>query len=113
TASLSASTSQGNIYIAEIAGDLKIDQVIAHTGDVTITSLGSIEVASGREGLVQGGRINLSAETHIGAAENHLLLESGSSLRDHVTVFAKSDVHLMEQSGDLRLKKVESTTGDV
>ncbi|HET57910.1 MAG TPA: hypothetical protein ENN35_05655, partial [Deltaproteobacteria bacterium] len=124
--SLSAVTVSGDIRINEIIGDLSVDQVkTGHDskgsgGTVVLTTQGGIYVAQTGAGgwyggLIQGGKIELTAENGgIGnSVERPLLLDSGTMLKDSVTAFAMSDVYLNELSGDLLLNKIDASGSDI
>jgi Ca2+-binding RTX toxin-like protein len=118
-AGLKAVTNSGRIQVSEIAGSLPVDQVkSAHDvygsgGQVTLTARDSIVVASGKQGLVEGGAITLITTTGgIGSASDPLNLDSGVFQWDKVNVDARGDVHLKEMNGNLNIESIVST-GDV
>ncbi|MGB0734075.1 MAG: hypothetical protein ACPGPF_09910, partial [Pontibacterium sp.] len=115
SAALKATTSNGNIHIKEISGDLSIDSVYAATtaqlsagtgSEITLESTSAIVTASGKTGLIQGSSVTLLAEGAIGTSSQHIILNSGETLNDDVVVYAKGDVYLTESAGDLRLKEL-------
>ncbi|NEU80298.1 DUF4347 domain-containing protein [Nostoc sp. UIC 10630] len=111
-ASLKATTSDGTIQLSEIVGDLAVDQITAGGGkDVTVTAQGGINKVN--QGLISGGSITLNAlGGNIGASGQSIVLESGTTLKDKVNITATGDIFLKEQTGDLRVEKIE-TIGNV
>ena len=63
-------------------------------------------VASGYEGLVEGGSITLTAGADIGAGSAPILLDSGVLLTDKVTLSAGADVFIKEMSGNLAVESL-------
>ena len=123
---LNATTTSGNIKLAEISGELKINQVTTSStnGDVTLTSQQDI-MPSGSGNLVRGGAISLTATygaigtlgaggkasaTGVGALA--LNLSSGTTPRDKVTVVASNNVYLAEAGTDMQINSI-AAGGDV
>ena len=126
TASLSATTTKGDISITQLAGNLPIDTVKSGSlGTINLTADGGIPVArsganSFYQGLVSGGGINLVAENGgIGSSTTHplvvdtpLAVNQKPQLQDKLNGSAHGNVFLQEKSGDLRIDTL-TTTGDV
>lgn len=123
--SLDASTANGNINIAQVAGALAIDQVNAQTlGTVTLSSKDNISVAqkdnsNWYEGLVSGGAITLNAGAGIGNDTTHPLVVDtplppnlSVQLQDKLTATALGNIYVQEKSGDLRVDSI-TTSGNV
>ncbi|HUJ86770.1 MAG TPA: hypothetical protein VLX30_07975 [Burkholderiales bacterium] len=113
-ASLRATTAHGDIYIEQLSGDLPIDQVVASTlGTVSLSSPGGITVASGYQGLVSGGEIDLDAQGGgVGnSSSTPLQLDSPGVTdfaKDKLTLTATGDVYLKEKTGDLRVNYIHA-----
>ena len=118
SASLKATTTSGEVHIDERFGDLRVDQVksqhniFGSGGEVTLTSQGGIFVASGHEGLVEGGAIGLTANGAVGANGKPLILDAGVFQWDKVNIAAGADIYVQEKDGNLNVESI-STPADV
>jgi Ca2+-binding RTX toxin-like protein len=118
--SLSARTTSGDVSITELSGDLPIDQVVSvGGGNVTVSGPGAILVATGFEGLVSGGALNLNAGSGaaqgggtrgIGTSGTPLILDSGAANGAQtgaasaiVNITAPDAVYVQEKAGNLLL----------
>ena len=106
-----------DISIHEVAGVLPVYDVIS-TGSksVSLTSQNGIIGASGFESShkIQGGSISLDAGSGgIGSTTTSLRLNTGADKSHVLTALAKGDIFLAEINGDLRVKEILSSSGDV
>ncbi len=128
-------TSNGDILIQQKTGDLFLGQVVSNndglveilTGDrgegVIGANGGSILNGAGTNGLIKGGSIRLDADGAIGAINlnaanmaadtSGIRIDTGTGINDVVTALAANDISLMQNTGDLRVFKIKSTSGDV
>ncbi len=127
--SLQANSSSGDINLDNITGDLDVSSVTAGTEsalhNVSLSAEGSILVAktsatTWASGLIQGGSIDLDAQSGtLGATGHPLLLFSGTSLNDSINAQAQGDIYLEEKAtssgarNDMRLYQAISNGGDV
>ncbi len=112
---LSARTTNGNITLEEVLGDLNYSNLLASNGDVNITVDGDLIRGTG-SALIRGGAIELTSNYgDLGTSANRLVIDSGTNLAngDGLTAKAASDIVLTEQSGDLLVVSVEAKGGDV
>ncbi|WP_293776173.1 hypothetical protein [uncultured Oxalicibacterium sp.] len=132
---ITATASNGAVYLNEIIGDLAVKSITAGVGrEISLTAQGSIVVAKataatwteGRVGAAgqRGGSITLNAlNGSIGIAGHALTLYSGSTQADRVIALAAQNIYLTEGrhtgtangADNLRIEKVESrsTNGTV
>ena len=102
----------GNVALASLKSDNDASQVaLTATGDITQQDA----MLS-----VQGGRIDLvSTNGAIGTAEQALIVQAGQNangtnpLSASVNASAQGDIRLKQDSGDMRVGRVESNSGDV
>ncbi len=112
-ASFKATSTAGNIEIEELADDLRLDEIVASSGNVLVDSSGDILIANSKTGLVQAGSINLTSAGKIGGnSSNPLPLNSGTTASDTVSLTAQTSLFVEETAGDLQLVKATATTGD-
>lgn len=120
--SIFARTHGGRINIVEIDGPLAVKDITSASnrdlsvdtgGTVFLSAVGGIEAAAGTSGVVRGGIININSEAHVGSASQALNIDGGIANKDHVAIKAISDVFIDEIDGDLRLKSLNSSAGDV
>lgn len=123
-----------NIYVANPNGALILNKIVSHTGGLDVQTFGNIEqtqigqtapdgttLAEG--GLIQSSGLNLvSSGGQIGTADAYLRIDSnyGWSLEKSVSASARTNIYIHElgktsdfQDGDLFVKQIESTQGDV
>jgi mucin-19 len=121
---LNATTSSGPINLDDLSGSMRIGHVTT-AGDVTLTADESIFAASASS-LVEGGAIDLVASfgsigtLGTGGTANSpavdalpVVVDVGTGTLDKLNVTALDDVYVKQSSGDLRLDKIVSTTGNV
>ena len=119
-AGVKVSTTTGAINLREVSGDLPVETITTSAADpVTLWSRQSLRAAQQNastfhSGLVQGGKLNLTASLGgIGASDRLLAIDSGSVVKDTLLANAAGSIYLAEQTGDLWLDQVVSNTGDV
>ncbi len=123
--SLSAVSTTGNINIVSKAssgkqGNLELGKVTTG-GDVKLTVDGSISRSSAADALVKGRRIDLvSNNGSIGKTGSALWIQagqtpaaSGDTMSASINAKARNGIYLEQTSGDMRLGRIESETGDV
>ncbi|WP_261842146.1 LEPR-XLL domain-containing protein [Aliamphritea ceti] len=121
-ASIEARTDGGRINLVETDGPLVIKDITSAStrdigqdtgGKVFLSAVGGIEAASGTSGVVRGGIINISSEAHVGNSAQALAIDSGVDNKDYVAINAINDVFISESDGNLRLKEITTTGGNV
>ncbi|WP_315980889.1 hypothetical protein [Aliamphritea spongicola] len=121
-ASIEARTQGGLINLTETDGPLVVKDITSASardlgqdtgGKVFLSAVGGIEAASGTSGVVRGGIINISSEAHVGSASQALAVDSGVDNKDYVAISAVNDVFVSESDGNLRLKEINTSAGDV
>ncbi|MCH2131347.1 MAG: hypothetical protein MK179_19560 [Pirellulaceae bacterium] len=113
TGSLKATTDSGVVKIYERFGDLQVDQIISQdSSDVTVVSAGQITVASSKAGEIAGGSITLTAAGDVGKSGSPIVLDSGTTQNDKVTIQGSGSVYINEKIGDLRSNEIRAG-GDV
>lgn len=130
TVNLNAKTTSGDIGINVNAaygkkGNVEIGNLFAGTaanpaGDVALTASGNI-TQSGVDTSVIGNRIDLvSANGAIGTDSQAIIVHGGQEIVDatdslsaSVNAQAKGDINLTQDSGDMRIGRVYSDSGDV
>ena len=117
-ASVKAVTDAGKVQINEIIGDLYVDQIVSKHNflgsgaKVSVTAEGSILVATGKTGLIEGGAVTLVSGGGIGSNAHNVLLDAGTFQWDKVNIDAKGAVWVTEKAGSLNVETIKST-GDV
>ncbi|MCP4887379.1 MAG: hypothetical protein GY904_12290, partial [Planctomycetaceae bacterium] len=114
---LDATTTNGEIYIQEVNGDLAIGRITAGSGqNVTLTTNQSIRRAStGASSLISGGAISLYAEGDIGSAaeSSTILIDTGINEGDLLLATSTiGGVHVKEATKDLTIDQIQAA-GDV
>ncbi len=130
TVNLNAVSSSGDVGITVNAaygtdGNVVIGNLFAGTaanpaGDVSLTAYGNI-TQSGKVTSVSGNRIDLvSANGAIGTDSQAIIVHGGQEIVDatdslsaSVNAQAKGDINLTQDSGDMRIGRVYSDSGDV
>lgn len=110
--SLTATTTNGAIFIATPQGSMTINSITAG-GDqaVNISSFGDITVASGGTGVITGGNVTIAAGGQVGASGANIKLAVGQEAADQLNLTALNDVHVEQTSGNLPLFALTSTNG--
>ncbi|MEQ9409446.1 MAG: calcium-binding protein, partial [Fuerstiella sp.] len=107
----------GDISLHEISGSLHLEQAKStgrHT--VTLSSLGGIDRAAGYSSTpnVYGGSVTLTGGSgDIGASSRYLTIDSGTAEANVFTATASGDIYLQELTGNLHVKSIVSSGGDV
>ncbi len=124
---LSATSTDGDISIDDQSGSITIGQVTTSqkTGNVTLAADESILAASANN-LIEGGAVNLTASFgSVGSlgtsgtadvpAGNALpiVVDVGTASVDNLDVTSESDVFVRQSTGDLRVDKIDSVTGNI
>ena len=110
--SLKATSSNGNITISETVVVLPVDDISATSGgDVNLVAQGGSRwgkiLRAHLDRKIKGGTVTLQAmKGSIGTSAKPLQMESGTALKDYVSVISTGDVCFDELTGDLRLKQV-------
>ena len=130
TVNLNAVSSNGDVDVTVNAaygkaGNVVIDNLFAGTaanpaGDVSLTAYGNI-TQSGKVTSVSGNRIDLvSANGAIGTDSQAIIVHGGQEIVDatdslsaSVNAQAKGDINLTQDSGDMRIGRVYSDSGNV
>lgn len=130
TVNLNAVSSSGDVDVTVNAaygtdGNVVIGNLFAGTaakpaGDVSLTAYGNI-TQSGTDTSVSGNRIDLvSANGAIGTGSQAIIVHGGQEIVDatdslsaSVNAQAKSYINLTQDSGDMRIGRVYSDSGDV
>lgn len=130
TVNLNAVSSSGDVDVTVNAaygkaGNVVIGNLFAGTaanpaGDVSLTAYGNI-TQSGKGTSVSGNRIDLvSANGAIGTDNQEIIVHGGQEIVDatdslsaSVNAQAKGDINLTQDSGDMRIGRVYSDSGDV
>lgn len=112
--SLNAASSAGGINLKNFSGDLRIDQISAPSGTVTLKSAGSIVKASGKEGKITGLNITMISGGTVGTSSSDPISidSSANGQFGKVNVSALDNIYLVETAGDLNLEKM-TTEKDV
>ncbi|MDG1896561.1 MAG: hypothetical protein P8J37_16785, partial [Fuerstiella sp.] len=107
----------GAISLSEISGPLHLEQAkSAGRHDVTLTSLGGIVRPTHYTSTpnVYGGSVTLTAGSGgIGAANRYLTVDSGTADTSVFVATASGSIYLEELTGNLHVKSIVSSTGDV
>jgi len=116
--SFNATTTDQNIFIKEYSDDLSVNSVDAGTGDVYITSSGSIIDANDDDNPnIVADSITLTAGGAIGSSDNYLDIEPSGELtveaNDVSDPYDDSIYIKSHQTGDLKIHHVKSYHGDV
>jgi filamentous hemagglutinin family protein len=103
---------RAGVALKEIGGDLRVREATASNGDVTlIADRNLLETLPGT--VVTGNNIHLVALSGgIGDALDPFRIETQGDVST-LSARAANDIHLTEQTGDLRVVDVESQAGDV
>ena len=124
---LNATSANGSINIDDLSGSIKIGQIIASqtTGNVTLTADQSI-FAANASSLVEGGAVDLTASfgsvgsLGTGGTANApagdalpIIVDVGTASADNLDVTSKGDVFVRQSTGDLRVDKIDSITGNI
>jgi hypothetical protein len=124
---LNATSTSGSINLDDFSGSITIGQITtsAATGNVALTADLSI-LAANASSLVQGGAVTLTASfgsvgslgtggTADAPASDALpiIVNVGSATADSLQVTAQDDVFVRQSTGDLRLDKIDSSTGNI
>lgn len=106
-----SATAAGNIWLAEVNGELNVGRMVAIAGDIGITAEGSIFDTSSSD-LVnfQGTNITLTSEAGRIGANSARIVTAGSGITN---ILAKGDVYLEERYDDLVSDYVTSEAGSV
>ncbi len=108
-----ADTDSGSININEKNDGLVFGVVKTGSGNVNITSKGSI-TSDNSESYIKGDSITLVSETgSLGTDSSYLRLDTKDLETTGLGAEAYGDIYLTEISGSLGLDRVESYTGDV
>ncbi|MFI5454966.1 MAG: dockerin type I domain-containing protein [Isosphaerales bacterium] len=124
---LNATSANGSINIDDQSGSIKIGQVIASqtTGNVALTADLSI-LAANASSLVEGGAVDLTASFGSvgslgqgGTADSPagdalpIVVDVGTASVDNLKVTSEDDVFVRQSTGDLRVDKIDSITGNI
>ncbi|MFI5455223.1 MAG: beta strand repeat-containing protein [Isosphaerales bacterium] len=124
---LNATSTNGNINLNDVSGSMKIGQITTSqgTGNVTLTADENI-LAANASSLVEGGAIALTASfgsagsLGTGGTANApagdalpINVDVGTASVDSLKVTAQGDVYVKQTTGDLRLDKIASSSGNV
>ena len=108
---LTATTTQGGIYLSEKTGDLYYDSITTGKGDVYLDVNENLVPHTGGTSLIQGGLIDIT--THYGGVGTSTSLpvriDTGNEGRDTLTISSVGHVFIEETTGDLRLYSIETT----
>jgi filamentous hemagglutinin family protein len=100
------------VALKEIDGDLRVAQARSDNGDVSLIADRNL-LADSTSVVVTGNNLNLvSLSGQIGDALDPLKIETLGTTST-LSASAAGDIHLAEQSGDLRVVEVRSAAGDV
>ncbi|MEN6412388.1 MAG: hypothetical protein ABFC84_06420, partial [Veillonellales bacterium] len=115
---LTATSANGNIYLGSSSGDVRVNNISATNGNVSLTADGSIlQAAAGNNAVITGNRIDLvSASGGIGSTGSTvqaLNVNIGSQDGAGLNATAAANINIRQASGDMRLIRVESAGGDV
>ncbi|HSW25431.1 MAG TPA: hypothetical protein VLJ62_21910 [Burkholderiaceae bacterium] len=109
-----------DIYLTETAGDMRIESVFAETGGVWLTTAsgGIIDGVNHEFTKVKGNKLFLTAVGGgIGEAGDYLETDISATLGANnvgtLTATASGSIWIEETSGNMNLRNVVSTTGDV
>ncbi|MBL8532478.1 MAG: hypothetical protein JNL33_01380, partial [Betaproteobacteria bacterium] len=105
----------GDITLAELAGDMRVGRIVSTTGDVFLTSpAGIVDALGDAQADVLGRRIVLRANGGgIGSHLNDLEIDSQLSGSALVLALAQSDVFLVETAGPLAVERVDAAQGEI
>jgi hypothetical protein len=102
------------VYLDDVKGDLRLDQVTAATGDVVLAAAGSIiDGDNDSRTKVSGANVTLTAGGGIGTASHDLKVDSSGSAAGVLSASAGSGVYITQAAGGLNVGTVGSTSGDV
>ena len=102
-----AQTMTGDIDIT-LDGEMKIDSIKTGSGTVSLTATDDIEKLYDSSSLVSGDRIDLTSG---GAIDMEVQTSNGLSV--NINAFAKGDISLTQNRGDMRVETITSQQGDV
>jgi hypothetical protein len=110
-----AASANGTINLDDVAGDLRLDQVTATQGDVTLTADGSIvDGDNDSRTKVQGANVRLeSYNGGIGTATHDLVVASAHGAAGLLNAAATDGVYLTQNVGDLSVGHLASAAGDI
>lgn len=94
----------GDIYVSDMAGNVSLMAVVSQTGNVYLTSAGSILDANGAATNVSGVEIDLSAPNGGIATDTN---------SENLIANAKNDISITETDGLFTIEQAESDTGNV
>ena len=111
--SLTATTTSGDVFITEIDGEMKINQVTTSDGNVTLIAQTDM-TAKSSSSLVQGRFIDLlSQHGGIGSPGPTLNIDTGVKADAGLIAKATFDIDVKEIAGDLQLVSAVSNGGNV
>ena len=107
---------QGNVVIGKVFAGSADRQ----TGDVSLTASGTI-TQKGSDISISGNRIDLtSMDGAIGTAEQAVVVNGGQSVADgtdslsaSVNAHSKGNIYLTQKTGDMRIGRIYSDSGDI
>ncbi|WP_295882586.1 calcium-binding protein [uncultured Thiohalocapsa sp.] len=104
----------GDVRVEEVTGDMRIETVFAQNGRAELTAAGGIVDALGNiyANIATGLDLVLTARSGpIGGADNPLEIDVGRN--GTLTATATGDIVLAETAGDMNVRRVQSSGGDV
>ena len=109
---LSAVTTEGDLNLSGVDGDLNITNAIAGDGDIRISAQNNITRVGA--GLIKGNAITLEArQGAIGTAGAAVNIDTGNRDTSVLVASGPQGVHLNEVSGDLRIRTIDAGASDV
>ncbi|QEI44253.1 Bifunctional hemolysin/adenylate cyclase (plasmid) [Dolichospermum sp. UHCC 0315A] len=110
---INATTTSGNIDINDEGSGLKVQEIQASNGDVTLITKNDVTALNGNS-LIAGNLVTLnSASGTIGTASSAIQVDTKGDTSHGLDAQANNGIYLTEKTGDLFLIQATSQNGDV
>ncbi len=116
---LSAESQNGSVDIVTGGADVSVNKLYAAEKAGLVSGGDIMQVAGAGTPSVKGSRIDLTAAGAVGTKDSAFVLQGGQTataedpMAASVNITAQRDINVSQQSGDLRVGRIESAIGDV